>query len=87
MEKIQLSNRHGSNVYIEQADLKAYKLCGDLQYMRIIGDLDNIYAVDPMGGPYIAVDRQIAGMQVKSITTDGEKYFITVDAATAPTQD
>lgn len=79
MRKIQLSNRYNSGVYLERVGLRTYKLCGDLRYMRIIGEPGNIYAVDPAGGPFIAVGDNIAGMEIKSITSDGETYIITFD--------
>lgn len=79
MRKIQLSNRHNSGVYLERVSLITYKLCGDLRYMRVIGEPENIYAVDPAGGPFIAVGNNIDGMEIKSITTDGDTYLITFD--------
>lgn len=82
MRKIQLSNRYNSGVYLERVGLRTYKLCGDLRYMRIIGEPGNIYAVDPAGGPFIAVEDNIAGMAVKNITMDGETYIITFDIET-----
>lgn len=79
MRKIRLSNRHNSGVYLERVSLITYKLCGDLRYMRVIGVPENIYAVDPAGGPFIAVGNNIDGMEIKSITTDGDTYLITFD--------
>lgn len=79
MRKIQLSNRYNSGVYLERDGLTTYKLCGDLRYMSITGEMEHIFAVDPSGGPNISVGSTIAGMEVKSITSDGDTFLITFD--------
>ena len=58
MNMIKLFNRYGDDIYLEQAQdgSNIYYLKGDLSYMRIIGEPDNIDAIDPSGGPYMAVD-------------------------------
>ena len=58
-KNIKLFNRYNSEVYLEYVDNTNYYLKGDLDYMRIIYSDDkytSIEAVDPSGGPYIAVN-------------------------------
>lgn len=67
MNRIQLYNRDGANLWIEKVedkdDYSIWKLKVDkkhsycLEYMRIILDEeDNIEAVDPSGGPFISIN-------------------------------
>lgn len=78
MKKIRLANRYGAFVHLERVGRRAFKLCGDLQYLSITGERDDIKAVDPAGGPFIAVGGKVAGMEVESIRDDGENIFIYV---------
>lgn len=78
MKKIRLANRYGAFVHLERTGRGAFKLCGDLQYLSITGERDDIKAVDPAGGPFIAVGGKVAGMEVESIRDDGENIFIYV---------
>lgn len=78
MKKVRLPNRYGAFVYLERAGRRAFKLCGNFQYMSILGERDNIQAVDPDGGPFIAVGGKVAGMEVESIHDDGQNIYIFV---------
>ena len=67
MKMVRLPNRYGAFVHLERAGRRAFKLCGNFQYMSNLGERDNIQAVDPDGGPFIAVGGKVAGMEVESI--------------------
>lgn len=77
-ETIQLYNRYRNNIYLEQIDKNKWKLCGDLNYCRIIFDdneMTKIKAVDPDGGPFICVDLfEIKNNKIKTIQ-DIDGYF------------
>ena len=68
MKKIQLYNRDGANLWLENTgeqaaeNISVWKLCVDnkhdycLKYIRIIGDYPyKIEAIDPSGGPMLSV--------------------------------
>lgn len=40
-------------------------------YFRIIGDIGNVKAIDPDGGPFLSVGDKIEGKTIKSITMNG----------------
>lgn len=61
MKKINLYNRDGANLWLENESENYWKLKVDkkheycLQYIRIIGDYpSNIQAIDPSGGPFLS---------------------------------
>ena len=74
-EIINLTNRHNGGVFLKQTtpDSHWYQLTGTTSYVRIIGK-DPIEAIDPDGGPFIAVGSVIKGRKVLRITlsTDGD---------------
>ena len=68
MKKIRLANRDGASMWLEYigpyfSEEKAsfwqlkvddkHKYC--LEYMRIVGELNHIEAVDPSGGPFLSL--------------------------------
>ena len=78
--KIKLFNRDGADLYIEKSEQqvepniyvwnlkvdKKHEYC--LEYMRCIGNYPNdIEAVDPSGGPFIAVGDMIRKYQIIKI--------------------
>lgn len=76
MKKIQLPNRYGSSIYLESVGHGEFKLCGDLEYVSVSGKMDNILAVDPSGGPFIAIGDTIAGMRIESIRYEDGTFYI-----------
>ena len=78
MKKFRLPSRYGAYVHLERVGRGVFKLCGDFQYLSITRERDEIKAVDPDGGPFIAVGSKVAGMEVESIRDDGDNIFILV---------
>ena len=77
--RIDLFNRYGSKVFLEQEEGDVYYLRGDKSALMAIGVVsyptsDNIIAIDPSGGPYIATGTEIEDRVVESITRP-EKGF------------
>ena len=79
MEKIKLYNRYNEDNYLQHIEDNKWQLIfgnkNDIAYVRIIGqegehkiDNNNLYAVDPPGGPFISVGSKIAGKEVYKIT-------------------
>ena len=74
MEKIELKARYGythslnhlkDNLWVFQPDPKSTGI------YRIIGELGNIQALDPEGGPFLSVGDKIGNYTIKSITQNG----------------
>lgn len=68
MEKISLPNRYGDDVYLEHVNDNYWELhCND--YYRVIYDEDYtaIKAIDPSGGPFLAVDTKIQNKKITGI--------------------
>lgn len=78
MDKVQRPNRDGAFRHLEHLDRGVFKLCGDFQYISITSENNEIKAVDPDGGPFIAVGDTVDGMEIESIQDDGENIFIYV---------
>ena len=80
--KIHLFNRYGSEVFLEHKENNVYCLKGDEEALMAVGvtfngNLDNITAVDPAGGPYISVGSKIAeGYIIESIESTKEGFKI-----------
>ena len=80
-ETIQLRGHSGEGVFLQHIDGNEYELCGDLKYMRIIGDAeveDAINAVDPSGGPFLQVGSKVAGKTIKEIrwNRNDDRFFL-----------
>lgn len=68
MERISLPNRYRDEVYLEHITDNRWELhCSD--YYRIIYDDDytTINAIDPAGGPFLAVDTKIQNKKITGI--------------------
>ena len=82
MKDIKLSNRYGYALYLHPTEEKDhYLLIGDEDALSCVGvTFDkspiNVIAIDPSGGPYIAVGSKIAGKVVKSITSSKKGFII-----------
>ena len=65
-EIIKLRNRYGELVYLEHIDNNDYLLKGSegaMSYYRVVydpKDPNKIYAVDPSGGPFLAVGKTLS---------------------------
>lgn len=79
MEKIKLYNRYNEDNYLQHIESDKWQLVlgneKDNDYIRILGqegkheiDHNDLYAVDPPGGPFISVGSKIAGKEVYKIT-------------------
>lgn len=79
MEKIKLYNRYNEDNYLQHIEDDKWQLVlgneKDNNYVCIIGqegeheiDHNNLYAIDPPGGPFINVGSKIAGKEVYKIT-------------------
>lgn len=72
METIKLSNRYGLSILLEHIKDNNWKLkIPPKNPYRIIGEKDNIRAVDPPGGPFIAIGSKIENKIVIDISNDG----------------
>ena len=78
MNRIQLYNRDGANLWIEKIedenDYSIWKLKIDkkhsycLEFMRVLFDeKDNIEAIDPSGGPFISINDTFTNNKYKII--------------------
>ena len=65
-KKIKLPNRYGYDVNLIKTAKDKYRLEFSGVY-RIIGELNNIQAVDPDGGPYISINSLINNQKVEKI--------------------
>lgn len=65
-KKIKLPNRYGYDVNLIKLTNDKYRLEFSGIY-RIIGELNNIQAVDPDGGPYISINSSINNQKVEKI--------------------
>lgn len=65
-KKIKLPNRYGYDVNLIKITKDKYRLEFSGVY-RIIGELNNIQAVDPDGGPYISINSSINNQKVEKI--------------------
>ena len=83
-ETIQLRGHSGEGVFLQRIDGNEYELCGDLKYMRIIGDAeveDAINAVDPPGGPFLQVGSKVADKTIKEIrwNRNDDRFFLVLE--------
>jgi hypothetical protein len=80
--EIPLFNRYGSKVFLEHKENNIYYLKGDEDALMAVGvtfngNLNNITAVDPSGGPYISVGSEIIkGYIIESIESTKEGFKI-----------
>lgn len=72
MKTIKLPNRYGLSILLEHIKDNDWELkIPPKNPYRIIGDNGNILAVDPPGGPFIAVGDKIENKIVVNISNDG----------------
>ena len=72
MKTIKLPNRYGLSILLEHIKDNDWKLkIPSKNPYRIIGNKGNIQAVDPPGGPFIAVGDKIENKIVVNISDDG----------------
>lgn len=72
METIKLPNRYGLSILLEHIKDNDWKLSiPPKNPYRIIGEENNIRAVDPPGGPFIAIGSKIENKIVVNISNDG----------------
>ena len=83
MNRIDLPNRYGDHVYLEQDDSADWWFRGDFTYLREIYDVDNnhrrIKAVDPSGGPFLCIGYIIGDKTVTNIEfVENKGYKVTL---------
>lgn len=88
MKRIDLYNRYGDKVYLEQEDNGDWFFRGDgsaFDHHRVIFEEDNktIHAVDPSGGPYLAIGTLLSDGTFKQTITSfdfirGKGYKVTL---------
>lgn len=72
MKTIKLPNRYGLSILLEHIKDNDWKLkIPPKNPYRIIGEKDNIQAVDPPGGPFIAIGGKIENKIIINISNDG----------------
>ena len=72
METIKLPNRYGLSILLKHIKDNDWKLSiPPKNSYRIIGEENNIRAVDPPGGPFIAIGSKIENKIVVNISNDG----------------
>lgn len=77
-ERINLHNRYNDPIYLILVDDNIWELHCDSQYMRVIGEIDNIIAIDPPGGPMISVGSIIdKNLEIEKIEWKNSKYIVT----------
>lgn len=83
MKKYNLPTHDGSNNYLEYLGDNKYKLHAQYEdYCRFIYNDDNTtyYAIDPPGGPFMAVGEfKIDGKVLKSISIDQSGAILTFE--------
>ena len=81
---IQLPNRYGYDVHLEQIEGDQYLFDGDnnaFEYHRVIFEKspDEIHAVDPSGGPYLSIGYVVGKQTVTKIVHEkGKGYIVTL---------
>lgn len=77
MNRIQLYNRDGANLWLEKIENSTWKLKVDekhsycLNFIRIIfSNEDDIEAVDPSGGPFISVNDTFDNYRIDKILNE-----------------
>lgn len=83
MEKINLPNRYGDDVYLQNIPHSGgmthslYKLICNSTYIGFGFDIESgISSVDPPGGPYLCLGDCIDGMIIDSIYTHDKDIYI-----------
>ena len=74
MEDIILNIRYGYKHWLKHVQDSLWSLECDPKasgYFRIIGDLNDIQAIDPDGGPFLSLGDRIGDYHIKSITANG----------------
>ena len=72
METIKLPNRYGLPILLEHVKDNDWELkIPPKNPYRIIGEKDDIRAVDPPGGPFITIGCKIENKTVINISNDG----------------
>lgn len=83
MKKYNLPTHDGSNNYLEYLGDNKYKLHTQYEdYCRLIYNEDNTtyYAIDPPGGPFMAIGEfKIDGKVLKSISIDQSGAILTFE--------
>ena len=75
--EIVLPNRYGDVNKLVQCTNGLYKLvCKDMDYLTVTFDDTGIHAVDPSGGPYMAVGGSIDGYEIKDIIKIDNDYYL-----------
>lgn len=78
--KINLYNRYGSKIYLENVENSTYILKGDTDYVSVICEDEktkNVVAIDPSGGPFISIGfKPIKNLIVTKIKTDNNNYLV-----------
>ena len=84
---IKLYNRYKEHNYLKHVEGDKWELVlgnkNNWNYVRVIRqegeheiDDNNLYAVDPPGGPFISVGSEISGMIVYKITSEEPGYIV-----------
>lgn len=76
-------NRYGTEYWFEPVSEDQVKICGDLDHWRFIGTAEGLKpealgAVDPEGGPFIALGSTIDGKTVSHIDGSGDDIIFTL---------
>ena len=78
--KISLFNRYGSKVFLEHKENNIYYLRGDEEALMAIGvtfdgNLNNIRAIDPSGGPFLCIGYILGDKTVTNIEFIKDKGY------------
>lgn len=70
-ETYTLPNRYGNVIKLIKIQGNTYSLVMEnAEYYRVLGDENDIHAVDPEGGPYLHIGYELDGYEVKEIKKD-----------------
>jgi len=79
---IKLYNRYGDDVHLEPISENKYILKCSGEHVRVGFDSDEDYKnhnysfIDPPGGPFISVGKEIDGMKVSKIGVEDNEWII-----------
>lgn len=74
---IKLYNRYGDDVHLEPISENKYILKCSGEYARAGYDENHNYSfIDPPGGPFISIGKEIEGMKVSKIGVEDNEWVI-----------
>lgn len=78
MMKINLPNRYNDNNYLLKVDENKYQLVTEYSCRIIYNDNNTIYAIDPSGGPYLAIGSKVNNKVITDFKDTNDGIILTL---------